>query len=141
MRPAPPLDDVPPPIMRPDQHRGASSAVVEEPIGAPGSPPPTTVDQLGADPPPAGPASPPTDAAPAAGSAGPAHPASVVLQRGDHLWAVAERHLAARLDHEPDDAEITAYWQRLITLNVDELADPANPDLVFSGQVIRLPPL
>jgi nucleoid-associated protein YgaU len=38
-----------------------------------------------------------------------------------------------------DDGEVVRYWLRLIEANTDRLADPANPDLIFPGQVFALP--
>ncbi|MEA3217179.1 MAG: resuscitation-promoting factor RpfA [Acidimicrobiia bacterium] len=63
-----------------------------------------------------------------------------VLGPGDHLWAVAEERVADVLQRPGTDDEITTYWLRLVQLNRAELADPDNPDLVFPGQTIRLPP-
>lgn len=63
-----------------------------------------------------------------------------VLAPGDHLWAVAEEKVADLLQRPGTDDEISTYWLRLVQLNRAELADPDNPDLVFPGQAIRLPP-
>jgi hypothetical protein len=35
---------------------------------------------------------------------------------------------------------VAPYWQRLVDANRAELADPTNPDLLFVGQTLRLPP-
>ena len=59
---------------------------------------------------------------------------------GDHLWGVSEQALSAHLGRPATDAEIDGYWRRVIDLNRDSLLDPDEPDLVFSGQVIELPP-
>jgi nucleoid-associated protein YgaU len=53
---------------------------------------------------------------------------------------VAEERVADVLQRPGTDDEITTYWLRLVQLNRAELADPDNPDLVFPGQTIRLPP-
>lgn len=63
------------------------------------------------------------------------------IARGDHFWEVAEETLTARLGRAASDDEVRPYWQALIDLNRDGLADPSNPSLVFPGQVVRLPPL
>jgi hypothetical protein len=63
-----------------------------------------------------------------------------VLGPGDHLWAVAEEKVADVLQRPGTEDEIRTYWLRLVQLNRGELADPDNPDLVFPGQTIRLPP-
>ena len=39
------------------------------------------------------------------------------------------------------DAEIRPYWLALIERNRSSLVDPANPDLIFPGQVFQLPRL
>ena len=60
----------------------------------------------------------------------------VVVAAGDHLWSIAEQTLTERLGRAPNDAEVTPFWLELIELNTDRVADP---DLIFSGQVLRLP--
>lgn len=64
-----------------------------------------------------------------------------VLEPGDHLWAVAETHLADALGRTVSDAEVTPYWAALVELNRGVLLDPENADLVYPGQTIALPPL
>ena len=64
-----------------------------------------------------------------------------VINRGDHLWRVAERTVNGRLGHHASAADIEHYWRRLIEANRHVLADPPNPDLVFAGQVFELPPM
>jgi nucleoid-associated protein YgaU len=63
------------------------------------------------------------------------------VQSGDNFWAIAERVLAGAWHRQPSAAEIDPYWHTLIDANRSRLADPANPDLVFAGQVFTLPPL
>jgi hypothetical protein len=62
----------------------------------------------------------------------------VVVAAGDHLWGIAERTVAQRLGRTPTDAEIAPYWSKLIDANRDRLAT-GDPDLIFAGQVFRLP--
>jgi LysM domain len=62
-----------------------------------------------------------------------------VVEAGDHFWRIAERTLAASTGQEPGDAEVDAYWRRLVEANASRLSDPANPDLLFAGQVLVLP--
>ncbi len=59
---------------------------------------------------------------------------------GDHLWSVAERVLE-EAGAPGDDADVARYWLHLIEANLERLADPANPDLIFPGQVLALPSL
>jgi hypothetical protein len=63
-----------------------------------------------------------------------------VVQRGDHLWSIAESHLGDALGRPPTDGEIAPYWRRLIEHNRSRLRDPTEPDLIFVDQVFELPP-
>lgn len=58
---------------------------------------------------------------------------------GDHLWSIAERVLASAWGRSPADHEVAPFWRDLVERNRDGLADPANPDLLFPGQVLSLP--
>jgi len=62
------------------------------------------------------------------------------VQPGDCFWTSADDVLQRAWDQAPTDAEIVPYWLRLIEANRSELADPANPDLIFPGQVFTVPP-
>lgn len=81
----------------------------------------------------------PTPSAPAAAPAAAptAAPDKWTVAPGDHLWSIAERRLAAARGHQPSDAEVAPYWRALIAANRDRLPDP---DLLFPGQLLRLPP-
>ena len=65
-------------------------------------------------------------------------PATWVVARGDHLWAVAEATLA---DHglDTDDATTAAYWRELIEANRATIGE--DPDLIHPGDVLVLPPM
>ncbi|HWH35534.1 MAG TPA: hypothetical protein VNT56_09495 [Acidimicrobiales bacterium] len=69
------------------------------------------------------------------------------VRAGDHLWSLAERALGQAAGAgdatgpPPGEAEVARYWLRLIEANTDRLADPTNPDLIFPGQVLVLPPV
>ncbi|MEX2420561.1 MAG: hypothetical protein WD670_01965, partial [Actinomycetota bacterium] len=62
-------------------------------------------------------------------------PASVVVERGDNLWELAEEHLEAEADRELSDADITPYWVDVVAEN----AQFADPNLVMPGDVVSLP--
>ena len=64
------------------------------------------------------------------------NPEEVIVAAGDHLWAIAERTLTAKLGRAPSDAEVVPFWLELIELNRDRVVDP---DLIFVDQVLRLP--
>lgn len=55
---------------------------------------------------------------------------------GDHLWSIAEVHLAEHLGHQPNEAEVAPYWRDLIAAN----PQVTNPDLIFPGQTLVVPP-
>ncbi len=84
----------------------------------------------------------PTDPGPqpSVTSEAPATPVERVLVPGDHLWSVAAEVVAGQLGRSPNEGEVARYWARLVAANVDRLADPANPDLVFAGDTVVLPP-
>lgn len=58
---------------------------------------------------------------------------------GDHFWHIAETTLSDAWGRAPTDAEITPYWTTVVELNRPALVDPANPDLIYPGQVFRVP--
>jgi len=63
------------------------------------------------------------------------------VERGEHLWAIAEETLRDRLGREISDSEVDPYWREMIELNRDRLADARDPGTVFAGQEILLPPI
>ncbi len=65
----------------------------------------------------------------------------VVVERGGNLWEVASEALANAWGRAPTEVEIQAYWQQLVEGNRTSLADPGDPNLVFAGQVLTLPPV
>ncbi len=78
--------------------------------------------------------------APPPGEAALASAPSVTLERGDHLWAVAADVLAHWWGRPATDQETRPYWEELVQANRDHLADPSDPDLVFAGQQVLVPP-
>ncbi len=61
----------------------------------------------------------------------------VVVAAGDSFWSLAVDAVA---DHQQPPA-VDDYWRRLVAANRARLVDPANPDLLYPGQVLTLPPL
>lgn len=59
---------------------------------------------------------------------------------GESFWRIAADRLAAS-GEDDDDAAVAMYWRRLIEQNRSRLVDPANPDLLFPGQRLELPPV
>ncbi len=71
--------------------------------------------------------------------AAPAPLATWTIQPGDHFWHVARAVLTEAWKRPPSDVELLPYWRLLVEHNRSRLADPANPDLVYPGQVLELP--
>lgn len=59
---------------------------------------------------------------------------------GDHFWGIARTTLADVLGRPPTDAEIVPYWRQLIDANRDRLLPPHDPDLIYPGQQLLVPP-
>lgn len=57
---------------------------------------------------------------------------------GDHFWGIAEQELAASRNRPVSDGEVDPYWRLLVEANRPEVVDP---DLLFPGQVVRIPPV
>ena len=55
------------------------------------------------------------------------------------FWGIATNVLSAAWHRSPTDTELLPYWRLLIDHNRDRLADPANPDLIYAGQIFELP--
>jgi len=67
-------------------------------------------------------------------------PGSWTVRSGDHFWAVAEQVLSRAWGRPPTDAEVARYWRTLVETNRSRLPDPANPDLLFPGHSLTVPP-
>ncbi len=60
---------------------------------------------------------------------------------GDSFWRIAAVRVEAHLGRIPTPSEIAGHWRVLIAANQDRLAIPGNPDLIFPGDELVLPPL
>jgi hypothetical protein len=120
-----------PPTMRRLPDRSAADTRVVAP-GAPAGAPGTAVST------PAAPAA-PTNARPSATAPVP-EAGRWTVARGDHFWHIAEATVERHLGRAPRLAEVDAYWRRLVAANRDRLVDRDNPDLLFAGQELVLPP-
>lgn len=63
-----------------------------------------------------------------------------VVRAGDHLWSIAESVVRSELgdaEEPPGEEAVARYWHQLVLTN-PQLEDP---DLLFQGDVITLPPL
>lgn len=63
-----------------------------------------------------------------------------IVRPGDNLWSIAEAVLQERSGTPADLEAVEGYWHRLVATNRQNLADPTNPDLLFTGQQLSLPP-
>jgi hypothetical protein len=67
------------------------------------------------------------------------------LLRDDDVWEIMingpEETLADVWGRAPSEDEVTIYWASVVAANRSRLADPTNPDLVFSGEIVVLPPV
>ena len=68
-----------------------------------------------------------------------ASPESVVVEPGDHLWKISASHLEEVLERPAGVEEIDPYWRIVIETNRDLLSS-GNPDLIYPGEVVTLPP-
>jgi len=69
---------------------------------------------------------------------------SYTVTAGDSFWRIAERFVQAAGKQAGSDVtvrDVATYWLTLVELNFDELVEAGNPDLLFVGQVLELPPL
>jgi hypothetical protein len=90
------------------------------------SPPPTTA------PPPVAPIVPAVPPFPAGPPPAPAAGATHTVTPGEHLWSIAAARVAGASDVAP-------YWLRVIELNRHRLRS-GNPNLVYPGEILELPP-
>jgi len=65
---------------------------------------------------------------------------TVTVEPGDNLWTISEDRLEADLGRDPSDLEVGPYWRGVIDANQDRYVQPGNPNLIFPGQVLVLPP-
>lgn len=61
--------------------------------------------------------------------------AEVEVAPGDNLWRLSRRHL----DELAREGLVAPYWLRVIDTNLPHLRS-GDPDLIYPGEIIRLPP-
>jgi DNA-binding SARP family transcriptional activator/LysM repeat protein len=64
----------------------------------------------------------------------------VTVQSGDSLWRLADRHTSDGLGRAASDEEVRGYWTDVVETNRARLVNRINPDLIYPGQRMRLPP-
>ena len=114
------------------------------PTGTTSPPPPTSAPLVPpAAPPPVVPVVPVVPPAPAAPLPAPAAGATHTVATGEHLWSIAAGQVATATGKPPaglSPAEIAPYWRRVVELNLHRLRS-GNPNLVYPGEVVELPPV
>lgn len=83
-----------------------------------------------------------SDQAPDAIDAGPGPTATTdtwTVEPGDHFWSIAAAHLGDNR-RAPSADDVATYWHRLIEANRGRLVVATNPDLLYPGQLLVLPP-
>ncbi len=68
-------------------------------------------------------------------------PTEVTVAGGDNLWDLTEARLETAWGREASDAEVVGPWQVMVEANLDRLAPPGDPDLIYPGQVMVGPAL
>lgn len=64
----------------------------------------------------------------------------VIVEKGDHFWAIADEALTEAWGRPPTNVELTPYWLELIAANQDRLLPPGDPNLIYPDQRFVLPP-
>lgn len=71
---------------------------------------------------------------------GAAPPTTYRVEAGESFWTIADELLADAWHRPPSVAEVDAYWRQLMAANWGRLVHDDEPDLLFAGQVLDLPP-
>ncbi len=62
-----------------------------------------------------------------------------IVEAGQSFWSIAE-DVVHRYDPAASAGAVGAYWWRLVEHNHSRLPVPGNPDLLYVGDEILLPP-
>jgi len=62
---------------------------------------------------------------------------TVVVQPGDNLWTISERHIRS-IEADPSPRRIATYWASVVAVNRERLRS-GNPDLIHPGETVTLP--
>lgn len=133
----------------PDRRDGAADLTVPAapppavlPAAAKPAPAPTDAVSPARAEPSSPPADPSSETAPGPAPAADPGSGTHVVAPGEHLWGIAAARVAGQRPDgpAPGDAEVAVYWRRLVAANVGRLRS-GDPDLVFPGERVVLPPL
>ena len=64
---------------------------------------------------------------------------SYIVRPGDNMWSITAAYLTRQPSKPPSVARITELWREVIDLNRDRIRS-GNPDLIFPGEQLLLPP-
>ena len=62
------------------------------------------------------------------------------MKAGESFWTIAASVVQSRSGHAPTNAEIAPFWQALIDANQAQLPHPGNPNLLYVGITLVIPP-
>jgi len=65
---------------------------------------------------------------------------AMVVEKGDHFWAIAAHELEQAWGRAPTDAEIVPYWQEVVDLNRQTITS-GDPDMIYPGEQLQIPPV
>jgi hypothetical protein len=147
----------PPPTTSPATAPVVIDADHRDPLSVPSRPPTSVRTGQAVDPPPA-PSAPPVETAPVPSPpptnaplvppvvpivpSAPAAGATHTVARGEHLWSIAADQIATATGKPAAvlaPADIAPYWLRVVEVNRPRLSS-GDPNLVFPGEVVELPP-
>jgi hypothetical protein len=83
---------------------------------------------------------PPPTTSPPAPAPSSATQSAVTVQVGQSFWSIAQTVVTQRLGSVPTTARVTAFWGQLVAANGGHLPVPGNPNLIFPGSSIVVPP-
>lgn len=63
------------------------------------------------------------------------------VRPGESFWSIAAAALASVNGTAPPAYEVARYWLEVVASNLSRLPPPHDPNLIYPGQVLRLPPL
>jgi len=132
----------PPPTTSPTTAPVVIDADHRDRVSVPSRPPSSVRSGQAVDPPPV-PSVPTDEIAPVPARApAPTAGATHTVARGEHLWSIASRQVATATGKPAADlapADIAPYWLRVVEVNRPRLRS-GNPNLVYPGEIIELPP-
>jgi hypothetical protein len=63
------------------------------------------------------------------------------VRPGDNLWSIAAATLSQAWGGPPPEADLARYWWRVVETNRAHLPNPADPNLLFPGDRVTVPPI